>query len=995
MIKPGKSIDGFTIKDVTPLEEYRGNGITAVHDNTGCEVFHLQCDDRDNLFAFTFKTLPRDDTGAAHILEHTVLSGSEKYPVKDPFLLLLKGSMNTFLNAMTFPDKTVYPASSTVEKDLFNLMKVYGDAVFFPLLKREMFSQEGHRIEVDETGNLHKVGIVYNEMQGNYASHDSIASDWAVRSLFPDTVYHHDSGGDPAHIDELTYEQFIDFHKTYYHPSNTKIFLYGNIPTEKYFSFLNNEFLSRFTRRSREEDVPIQPRWNTPREKAVSYPVEPDSTVSKKSSITVNWLLPSVTDAETALSLELLSEILLGNSGSPLKKALIDSGLGEDLSPPTGIETDLRELVFSAGIRGTDPDKQKELEELIFSVLSRLVADGIDQDILEAALRTFEFRHREIKSHFGLRLMRRSLRGWLHGESPVHTMVFAEHMQHIRSMVKSGGSYFEGLIKKYLLDNPHRTTLIVKPDPQSADRERKETEAELADMRGRMTETELEELKERQNKLAEYQQTPDKKEDAAKIPSLHADDLPREVEKIPSEHQSLGNIPVYTHEFYTNRILYVEFVFDISGLDDSLSWFLPALGASVTGTGLPGKSYDQIAREISLLTGGFGTHLETGTSLIDKASKGYLSFRMRMLDKTAGESIKLLGKLLSDADFNDHRRIKDILLEMRSDFTSAVMPSGHSFVNHRIARCFSPAERTDERWKGISQLFFLHSLDLSKPVDTFCSVLKALREKTMTRENLIINVTGESDVVNPALPLLGEAADMLPRKSSKDDLMPLLEKVSLQGAMKGLFTGGSPEIDKINRGESLIIPSNVGYVGFGIPGKSYLSGEYPYEYLLAHLLKTGFLWEAIRMQGGAYGAFAASNGLEQMFTYASYRDPNIVPTLEAYKESLRRIGKDTDLDESLRLAKIGTVGRDTRPMAPAEKGAVAFRRALYGISDDLRQQKREILLDAEVQHIRETAEQLAAELKNGYFSVMAGKEALNSAYNNYPQLKEGVFNVPQ
>ncbi|MFP4384126.1 MAG: insulinase family protein [Spirochaetia bacterium] len=995
MIKPGMSIDGFTVKDVTPLEEYRGTGITAVHEKTGCEVFHVQCDDRDNLFAFTFKTLPRDDTGVAHILEHTVLSGSEKYPVKDPFLLLLKGSMNTFLNAMTFPDKTVYPASSTVEKDLFNLMKVYGDAVFFPLLKSEMFSQEGHRIEVDETGKLHKVGIVYNEMQGNYASHDSIASDWAVRSLFPDTVYHHDSGGDPAHIDELTYEQFIEFHKTYYHPSNTKIFLYGNIPTEKYLSFLNNEFLSRFTRRSRDNEVPIQPRWSEPRTQEVAYPVEPDSTVAGKSSITVNWLLPPVTDAETALSLELLSEILLGNSGSPLKKALIDSGLGEDLSPPTGMETDLRELVFSAGIRGTDPDKQKELEDLIFSVLSKLASDGIDPDILEAALRTFEFRHREIKSHFGLRLMRRSLRGWLHGETPVHTMVFARHMQRIRSLVNSGGSYFEELIKKYLIDNPHRTTLIVQPDPEMADRERKDTETELANISSRMTKSELEELKERQKKLAEYQQTPDKKEDAAKIPSLHADDLPRQVEKIPSEQQSLGDTPVYTHEFYTNRILYVEFLFDVTGLDDTLSWFLPALGASVTGTGLPGKPYDQIARELSLLTGGFGTHLETATTLKDNQPKGYLSFRMRMLDKTAEESIRLLGSLLAEADFNDQNRIKDILLEMRSDFTSAVMPSGHSFVNHRIARCFSLAERTEERWKGISQLFFLHSLDFSKSVDMFCSVLKALRKRTMTRENLLINVTGESDMVRSALPLLEEAAQMLPRKSSEDDISASLENISLRGAMKELFTGGSPDIDKINKGESLIIPSNVGYVGFGIPGKSYLSREYPYEYLLAHLLKTGFLWEAIRMQGGAYGAFAASNGLEQMFTYASYRDPNIVPTLEAFKASLRSAGNDTDLEESLRLAKIGTVGRDTRPMSPAEKGAVAFRRALYGISDELRQQKREILLDAEAHHIRETAEQLSGGLNNGYFSVMAGKEALSSAYKDYPQLKEGVFNVPQ
>ncbi|MEA1910296.1 MAG: insulinase family protein, partial [Spirochaetota bacterium] len=403
-IKPGDSIHGFTLTSVSDLKEYKGKGYTFKHNKTGLELFHLHNDDTENLFSFSFKTPAYDNSGVAHILEHSVLSGSEKYPVKDPFMSLMKGSMNTFLNAMTYPEKTVYPAASPVEKDYFNMMSVYADAVFFPLLKKEVFHQEGHRLEFDEDGNLKIVGIVFNEMKGAYSDHDSIVGEWCYRSLLPDTQYCYDSGGEPEAIPDLSYEQFKKYHETYYHPSNCKVFLYGNIPSEKQLGFLDEKFLNTFEFKEVNTEIREQIRWEKPSFMELTSPLTENEDPRGKSTIAVNWLMNSIGNPLDLLSLEVLSEILLSNTGSPLYKSIIDSGLGEDISPVSGLETDVRELIFSVGIRGTDPDKKEPFEKLIENEFKKLVEKGLPSDTVKGALKRVEFRNREIKggAPFGL-----------------------------------------------------------------------------------------------------------------------------------------------------------------------------------------------------------------------------------------------------------------------------------------------------------------------------------------------------------------------------------------------------------------------------------------------------------------------------------------------------------------------------------------------------------------------------------------------------------------
>jgi Zn-dependent M16 (insulinase) family peptidase len=458
-------LSGFEITPVRDIQEYRSVGIRARHVATGLDLYHLFSDDEENLFSFIFKTPSKDNSGVAHILEHSVLSGSRSYPIKDPFLALMKGSMNTFLNAMTYPDKTVYPASSILEQDYFNLMSVYGDSVFFPLLRREIFMQEGIRFEKGEDGLPVPQGVVFNEMQGAYSNHDSIVAEWSYRTLFPDTPYRFDSGGEPESILGLSYEDFLAYHATYYHPSNCRIFLYGNIPTEKQLSFIEEKFLSSFSKLSIDSEIPVQPRWTSPRFSEFTAPLGGDED-DDTTTITLNWLTRSLDDPVGVLSMEVLSEILLGNSGSPLEKAIVDSGLGDDVSPVSGLESEVREMVFSVGLRGTDPSQREKFEKLVFSTLSGLASKGIPREIIEGAVRRVEFRNREIRGGypFGLRLMGKALRGWLHGNDPENTLEFSKHMHTLKETLRERPRYFEELIKTVFIENNHRVSVVVRPD---------------------------------------------------------------------------------------------------------------------------------------------------------------------------------------------------------------------------------------------------------------------------------------------------------------------------------------------------------------------------------------------------------------------------------------------------------------------------------------------------------------------------------------------------
>lgn len=977
----GEKISRFEVLSVDNLDEYRSVAVHLKHIKTGCRIYKIINDDKENLFSFTFRTPPSDNTGVAHILEHTVLCGSERFPVKDPFLSMAKGSMNTFLNAMTFPDKTMYPAGSAVEQDYFNLMNVYGDAVFFPLLKEHMFRQEGHRLELDEEGKLYRTGIVFNEMKGSYSSVESIAAEWSGRSLFPDNTYGYDSGGDPKEIHNLTYEAFKEFHDTYYHPSNCWISLYGNSDLEKNLEFLEEHFLGKFdSSKEIDSEVVIQKPWTEPVYMEKYWPSSPDDKdLSKKTTHTVNWKLKSVLDPQSVLETQILAEVLMGNAGAPLLKVLQQSDLGEDLSPVSGLETELQDLLFTASIRGSEPEARDAFVDLVFSTLKDIVEKGIEEDLIEGAIHSVEFRAREIKGGgpFGLRLIRKQLRGWLHGGSPSRTLLFNKWIEKVKKNCRTKG-YLENLIEEMFINNKHYSVVSVRPDNTLQSKEDNENSETMSQILSSMSDDEISGLKQKNIDLQEFQETPDSEEAQKSIPFLDRSDVPHDVINIPTVKGKTDGIIWYKHELFTNGIIYCDMGFTMDSLSPELMIWMPLFCKSLSSMGLPGIPYDELAKQMSLHTGGFGASLEASSTFHDDEMLKVIYVRFKLLSEQTDMGLDLVSRLIREIDFSDLERLKDLILEIRNDYKSSIIPSGHSYAMMRSGCRFSEAAALEESWYGISQLEHLTGVsdDLSdEALLDICKKLDLIRISLINRESIKINVTapeGEGDrIVNTLI----------------KDLNSLEEGEFIKSELPPLFRHEE-------KGEGLAVPSTVSYVSLSIPGSMLGTKEHAASLLLAHLLKTGYLWEQIRMRGGAYGAFASISGLEAVFSFGSYRDPNIEKTLEAYGKSLEFM-KDSVSDNDLELALIGTVGKELRPLSPAESGIVSFKRDLLGITDAMRQKKRDFLLAITADDIREAATVLLSRWDEAVITVVSSTDALENASANVDALKGQIRELPQ
>ncbi len=971
--------NGFELLYETPLPEYRGVGRRYRHAGTRADVFHVNNDDPENLFAFAFRTLPADSTGIAHILEHSVLCGSRAYPLKDPFIRLVKGSLNTFLNAMTYPDKTVYPASSTVEKDLFNIMEVYGDAVFFPLLRREFFQQEGHRLQFTD-GRLELTGIVYNEMSGVYADHDSVAGRIVHQALLCDTPYGYDSGGDPRAIPDLTYEAFVDFHATCYHPSNALIFLYGDIPTERYLDFIDARFLSRFEAGGRASAAAarqlIQPRWSDPREVTVTCPTDGDDGPT---SITLSWLITGGRTPEELLSLELLAYILLGSSAGPLRRALIESGLGDDLSAPTGMETDLREPVFSVGLRDTDVAHKRAIESLILESLSGIERDGIDPALIESSLRKVEFRNREIKGGGpnGLRLMGRSLRGWLHGEAPERTLRFQEPLQRVRDAVAAEPRYFERLIREHLIGNTHRLLSIVLPD---ADQRRRDTDALatwLGERERALSTEERARIEADQAALDRLQTTADPPEAVSSLPALRVADLPREIERVPTAVNAIAGVPLYTHDVPANGIVYIDIGFDIGDLDGDLTPYVPLFVDAFGELGLPGRTYDDVITDIGLKSGGMSAFHEAGIAADGSITADRrLFFRVKTLESTLSEAVDLLCELIVSPDYSNARRVSDVFKEARSSMSGSVLPSGHSYAAVRAGRAYSDADRYGELWHGATQLLFMSSLD--EDGGRLAEPLSRIGDAVIRRRAALVNLTGSADACEAALPHIERLVAALPDSAADTRGRPRSPLLA---------------VEPVPPAEALIVPSNVCYVALAMRGARFGTDDHVHEQVLAHLLRTGPLWESVRMTGGAYGVSASARGMDGVFGFWSYRDPAIVPTLDAFRAALTGTAKGVSPDD-LEQAVIGVAGRYYRPQSPSEKALVGLRRTLYRIPDEVRDRNHRVLLDTRVDDVVRAARRLVDAYDDHTVAVLAGADAVDRAAAVIPALGERRIQLP-
>ncbi|MDR0320692.1 MAG: insulinase family protein [Treponema sp.] len=935
-LKKGQTLDsGFVVLDVVDLPELKAEGIWAKHEKSGVEVFHVLNDDIENLFSFSFATFPNDNTGVAHVLEHSVLCGSERYPLKDAFIVLAQGSLQTFLNAITFPDKTVYPASSINEHDYFNLMSVYGDAVFHPLLPEWTFMQEGHRLEYQD-GKIAVTGIVYNEMKGAYSSLDTYAGFWSVKAVMPGTPYDFESGGDPLEIPQLTWDGLKEFHKSRYSPANCRIFLAGNISTEKQLAFLNEQFFSKLP--AGEPCAPINKtqRWNEPKKFHIPCP----SGNETKSTIFLSWLCSDVTDEDENIALAALTEILLGHDGSPLTRTLIESGLGEDITPVSGLEGEIRELLFVAGLKGVEgsaEQKSKEVEELIMTEFRRLVSEGIPPEEIEAALLALEFSQREIRRSggpFSLVWMRRSLRSWLHGCKPWESLLIEGSLTKIKENLLINKKYFENLIQKYFIDNPHRALVILEPKEDFLSKQEEQFSRMLAEKEKSLSESEKRQIKEKSKNLEKIQSSADTPEALASIPHLSRKDLSAQYDKIDRRHENLNGVPALCHDIHTNGITYIDLVFPIDTIPIEDYPWLQFFSRAIISVGLPGMDYGEVSSLLARTVGGLnailhtgsvakGTpdHLQTAAGNLDLAGRDWLLLRQKCLDEKIAPSMDLLLRLINEADFTDRRRINDLVLELKSEIDSSLAPLGHIISSGRAGRFYSRSKWIEEKWCGISQIEFVRKL-VKYETDEVIKKLRYIQEKIKS-SGLIVNITGGS--LNTA------CAEISQRFSHFGPPLPRLPVQKTDDTQK----------TEVFASKSL----QVGFSALTFDSAPFDTVAQIAEMVLTHQLSTGALWEDIRMKGGAYGAFINSDCLEGCVSFATYRDPTPLRSLDVISAVLKNKLHNMDFSEDyLEKSIIGCYSKETRPRTAAEDGLVDFYRFLYGIEDNYRKNKLERLI---------------------------------------------------
>ena len=936
-----------------------------VHKRTGARLLSIINDDENKVFGINFRTTPKDSTGVPHILEHSVLGGSEKYPVKEPFVELLKGSLATYVNASTFPDKTCYPVASQNVQDFYNLIDVYMDAVLHPLITEQTLMQEGWHYEINDPHEpLTYKGVVFNEMKGAYSSPDNLMGRYVQQSLFPKHVYGVDSGGDPSHIPNLTYDNFRNFWETYYHPSNSFIYFYGNDDPEKRLKLMEG-YLKPYKKKKVKSIVPLAKPFKRPKKVEAAYSAGEDQDIEKKHYLVVNWKLPDTSDPVLNFSLRILGHILIGTPASPLRKALLDSGLGEDLAG-IGMETELRHFIFSTGLKGTRKRHARKIETLIYDTLESLVRDGIDPDTVAASMNTTEFRLRENNTGafpVGIALMRRVLTTWIHDEDPFKLLAFEGPLDEIKQRLASDPRYFESLIQTHFLDNPHRTTLRLKPDPELGKRLDEEEKARLAKIRESVSESQIAELVENAKKLKLQQEKPDSPEALETLPVLKLEDLDKKNKTIPIEVLEMQGTKVLYHDLFTNGIVYLDLGFDLHALPKELLPLTEIFIRALLETGTEKEDFVRLSQRIGKSTGGIHGTAVTATAIGSRESVAKLFLRGKATVSQAGELLDILKDVLLGAQLDNRGRIKQILLEEKAGLESSLVPSGHIYVNQRVRAQFGESGWAKDQMSGIGYLFALRELesDVNKKWKSVLKKLEAMREVLITRHALICNVTLDAANWESLKPQLDSFLSALPASEVK------IESFGVQ-----------PEQKK----EGLTIPAQVNYVGKG--ANLYDLG---YEYdgsanVITDYLRMTYLWEKIRVQGGAYGTFCVFDDASGVLTLLSYRDPNVAATIDNFDKAaafLKGLDSSRLTENEIKKAIIAAIGDLDAYQLPDAKGYISMLRYLTNRTDELRQEIRDEVLSTNGEDFIAFGEVLEKVAQSNAVAVLGSQNAIEAA----------------
>ena len=944
----GDSICGYRLLKTAYIETTRTWYYNLEHERTGARHVHLSRDDAENTFAVAFQTVPQDSSGVAHILEHTVLCGSERYPVRDPFFSMLRRSLSTFMNAFTASDWTMYPFSTQNQKDFYNLMDVYLNAVFFPELDELSFKQEGHRLELEATEQgkaglsqqLVRKGVVYNEMKGAMSSPDQVMVRSILKALYPDTTYSNNSGGDPAVIPSLTYEQLVAFHQLHYHPSNAYFYTYGNLPLKDHLSRIGDETLARFQPIDRSAAVPSQPRWSEPRTVSYSYPIDPAEDTSRKHQMCVAWLTADIQDHFEVLKLALLEQVLLGNAASPMRKALIESGLGSALCDGCGFDAENRDSLFVFGLKDVSAEAMGALDSLVTNVLQDLCETGIDPRLVDSALHQIEFHRKEITNTpypYGIKQLMSFAGPWFHGTDPLKLLNLDEDLSQLRTRLEAE-PLFEDCIKRHFLENPHRIQLTLMPDKNIARDEDLRVRKELDELKDDLSGEELVQLESDAEKLRLLQE---EEEDVSCLPTLEREDIPPTVATIQASGAD-PHLPLTYFDQSTSGIAYLSAAVGTGALADNLIPQTPFFSYAFSRIGIHGSSYTEMARRIDESTGGIGlgTHARTRFDAHGECVP-FVSLNSKCLNRNLTKMFEIVQDLLSAHDFGDLARLKTLLYEYRAGLESAVIHNGHRLAISLAARNFSTARSLNEIWGGVTQLVRIKQLadgasdaNLKKLSDDLSTIGRHL----FSHRNTQMAIIGDSQAIDSALPLMQAIAGKLPAAERAGFNAPEIS------------TGSQPVR------EGWVTSTAVSFVAQAFETVRMAHEDSAALAVIAKLLRALVLHREIREKGGAYGGFALYNPEDGIFCLASYRDPHILRTLTIYAEAADRLIQQNFSEDDVKEAILQVCSEIDKPDPPGPAARKAFYRTIISLSDELRADFKSRLLTLKRQQVLEAVE---------------------------------------
>ena len=953
----------YEILDEHRVEDVQSDGFILRHKKSGARIAILSNNDDNKVFYIGFRTPPEDETGVPHIIEHTTLCGSKKFPVKDPFIELAKGSLNTFLNAMTYPDKTVYPVASCNDQDFKNLMDVYLDAVFNPNITKyeEIFKQEGWHYELTGKDDELKInGVVYNEMKGAYSSPDEVLSSQIYRSLFPDNTYSKDSGGNPEYIPKLTYEAYLDFYHKYYHPSNSYIYLYGDMDVVERLEWLDKEYLSQYEYKKVNSEINKQPAFDEIKNVEVQYSITMDDSQENKTYLSYNRVVGDTLDKMLYQAFDVLDYALVSSPGAPVKQALIDAGIGDDVYG--SYDAGILQPVFSFVAKNANASQADEFESIIENTLKEVVKTGINKEALLAGINSSEFKFREADfGQFpkGLLFGLNCLDSWLFDDmKPFIHLECLDTFAKLRRAVDT--DYFEKLIQEYLLDNTHGSSVTVKPKRGLGNEKEEALAKELSDYKASLSDEEIKKLIEDTEHLKKYQEEPSSDEDLRKLPMLTRADMKKNAMPFSNIEDELLDVKVVRHDIESNGIDYISFLFDAGDFEQSelgyLGFFTNALGLVSTEK----YSYTDLANATNIYTGGISTGTASHPDIKDRNNFVFkFEVKLKVLEKNLGKALELMEQMLLTSDFTDTKRLGELVAQIKARLQANLSSSGHLVAAMRSMSSFSRYALYQDELKGIA---FYRSIcriekELSESPERVSDKLAAIAKKLFARNRMLISFTGNNEAYGNA--------------------KPSLEKI-IAGFNKMSTIGKQAEVHFNTAKEAFVDASQIQYVAktgdFVCEGYDYTGALR----LLRIILSYDYLWINVRVKGGAYGCMNTFLRSGESY-FVSYRDPNLSDTLDVYDRIPEYIKSFSPDERDMTKYIIGTFSALDTPMNPEAKGSRSLSAYLEGITYEQIQKERDEILNAQPEDIRRLADLVEAVLKKDSICVIGNENMIKES----------------